>query len=48
LGTLESGKLADLILVKEDPLENIRSLENVDDIVLVMKDGQIVKNLIQQ
>ena len=48
LGTLESGKLADLILVKDDPLKNIRSLENVENIVLVMKDGQIVKNLIQQ
>ena len=47
LGTLESGKLADLILVKDDPLKNIRSLENVDNIFLVMKDGKIVKNILQ-
>ena len=47
LGTLESGKLADLILVKDDPLKNIRSLENVDNISLVMKDGKIVKNILQ-
>jgi imidazolonepropionase-like amidohydrolase len=46
VGTVESGKLADLIVTKTDPLANIRSLENVDNIGLVMKDGTIVKDLI--
>jgi len=46
LGTLEQGKLADLILIKTDPLSDIRSLENNDNITLVMKDGQVVKDLL--
>jgi len=41
LGTLEVGKLADIIAVAEDPLKNISALEKV---VLVMKDGVVVKN----
>jgi len=45
LGTLETGKLADLILTKQNPLEDIRSLENTDNIFLVIKDGIIVKDI---
>jgi imidazolonepropionase-like amidohydrolase len=41
LGTLEVGKLADIIAVADDPLKNISSFEKV---VLVMKDGVVVKN----
>ncbi len=44
VGTIEAGKLADIILLKTDPLKDIRSLENVDNIPLVMKDGNIVKD----
>ena len=39
LGTLEEGKLADLIIVAGDPLIDIRALTNVH---LVMKEGLIV------
>lgn len=46
VGTVEAGKLADIIVTKSDPLANIRSLENVDNISLVMKDGVVVKDLI--
>ncbi len=46
VGTVETGKLADIIVVKTDPLANIRSLENVDNIGLVMKDGKVVKETI--
>ena len=46
VGTLEAGKLADVIICQTDPLQDIRSLENVDNIRLVMKDGRIVKNLL--
>jgi imidazolonepropionase-like amidohydrolase len=35
-----------VIVTKTDPLANIRSLENVDNIGLVMKDGIVVKDLI--
>jgi imidazolonepropionase-like amidohydrolase len=41
VGTVEAGKLADLIAVTNDPLADIRSLENV---AFVMKGGAIVKN----
>ena len=36
LGSIESGKLADLIAVKGNPIEDISILENVD---VVIKDG---------
>ncbi len=40
LGSIEVGKLADIIAVKGNPLENIRVLENV---AFVMKDVRIYK-----
>lgn len=43
LGTLEAGKLADVIVTRTDPLQDIRSLENTDNIAVVIKDGKIVK-----
>ena len=45
VGTLETGKLADIVISKRDPLAHIQSLENVDNIVLVMKDGTVVKDI---
>lgn len=45
LGTVEAGKVADLVITKTDPLENITSLENPDHIVTVIKEGKIVKDL---
>ena len=44
IGTLERGKLADLIVVDGDPLSNIDVLMNKDNILLVMKSGRIYKN----
>lgn len=45
VGTIEAGKLADIVISKTDPLADIRSLEEVDNMVVVMKDGQVVKDL---
>lgn len=45
IGTLEVGKLADVIITRADPLADIRSLENPDNIWLVLKDGKILKDL---
>lgn len=40
IGSIKSGKYADIIAVSGDPLANIRLLENVE---FVMKDGKIYK-----
>ena len=40
VGTVEAGKVADLIAVSENPLDNIRTLESVR---FVMQSGRIVK-----
>ncbi|MGC8566740.1 MAG: amidohydrolase family protein [Caldisphaera sp.] len=44
IGTLEKGKIADLIAIKGNPLEDINVLTNKDNILFVMKDGEIYKN----
>jgi imidazolonepropionase-like amidohydrolase len=41
IGTLEPGKLADVVAVPGDPVENIRATEHV---FFVMKEGVIYKN----
>jgi imidazolonepropionase-like amidohydrolase len=41
LGTVTQGKLADLVAVKGNPLEDISLMEKID---FVMKDGKVVKN----
>jgi imidazolonepropionase-like amidohydrolase len=44
VGTIEPGKLADIVIARTDPLANIRSLEEVGNILLVMQDGEVVKD----
>ena len=46
LGTIEPGKLADLIVVEGDPLNDIAVLQRKDKIVVVMKDGRFYKRSI--
>lgn len=43
IGTLEAGKLADVIVTRTNPLQDIRSLEDAHNIRVVIKDGQVVK-----
>lgn len=42
LGTLEKGKLADLIVVDGDPLKDIKVLQNQERLKIVMKGGKEV------
>jgi imidazolonepropionase-like amidohydrolase len=44
IGTLEKGKLADLIVVDGDPVKDIRLLQNRDKILAIMKEGCLYKN----
>ncbi|MBU0969337.1 MAG: amidohydrolase family protein [Proteobacteria bacterium] len=44
IGTIEQGKLADLVLVKGNPVENIDILRKEDAVSLVMKGGQILRS----
>jgi imidazolonepropionase-like amidohydrolase len=41
LGSLEVGKIADIIAVKGNPLKDISVMENV---TFVMKEGKVYKN----
>jgi imidazolonepropionase-like amidohydrolase len=41
LGSIEAGKLADIVAVNEDPTKNIKTMEKV---TFVMKDGVIYKS----
>jgi imidazolonepropionase-like amidohydrolase len=44
LGTVETGKLADLIVVNGDPLADITILREAKNIALVLKGGEIAKD----
>jgi imidazolonepropionase-like amidohydrolase len=47
LGTIEAGKLADLILVKGDPLEDIGVIKDYgSNILLIIQGGRIYKNIL--
>ena len=46
LGTLEQGKAADVIAVRGDPLANPEIFDDPSRVVLVIKGGRVVKNLL--
>ena len=46
LGTLEVGKLADVIIVEGDVLSDISKIANPANVKLVLKGGQAAKNLL--
>jgi imidazolonepropionase-like amidohydrolase len=47
IGALEEGKLADLIVVDGDPLQDITILQNREKMPAIMKDGQFYKMAIK-
>jgi imidazolonepropionase-like amidohydrolase len=44
IGTIEEGKIADLVLVKHNPLDDIDILNEPDAIVRVMKSGKFMED----
>ena len=42
VGTIETGKLADLVISNQNPLDDIQVLENSNNLI-VIKDGEVVK-----
>jgi len=46
LGTLSTGKLADVIAVRGDPRTDVTVLDDPSRVVLVVKGGEVVKDLI--
>lgn len=47
IGTLEPGKLADLLVVDGDPLADIRVLQDKDRLALIMQGGRAHKNTLE-
>jgi len=47
IGTIEEGKLADLILVKGNPLDDVTILLNAESLRLIMQGGKVVKSDLQ-
>ncbi len=45
LGTLEKGKLADIVIWKTNPLDDILSVADNANALVVIKDGKVVKDL---
>src|SRR5215469_10175786 len=48
IGTVERGKLADLVVVKGDPLADVAVLQDLGRIALVLKSGEIVANRLEE
>ena len=45
VGTLEAGKLADVILVEGNPLDDIKIMCDADNVKTVLQGGRIVKDI---
>ncbi len=41
VGSIQPGKLADLLVIEGDPLQNIAVLQDLQRIKLVFKEGQL-------
>ncbi len=48
LGTLQEGKIADVVVCSGNPIDDISILEHPENIVLVIKDGKVEKNTLKE
>jgi len=48
IGTVEEGKLADLLVVDGNPLQDIATLQNKSNLKLIMKGGRAFKDELEQ
>jgi imidazolonepropionase-like amidohydrolase len=47
IGVIREGAMADLLVVKDNPLDDVTVLSNYEDqLLLILKDGKIYKNLL--
>ena len=44
LGTVQEGKLADLLLVKGDPTADVSIFQHRENVAMIMKDGALFKD----
>lgn len=44
LGTVEAGKIADVVVVRGDPLADIDAVGKAENVLLVLKDGAVASN----
>ena len=42
IGSIEKGKLADIVICKKDPTKDVTILEDLKNITQVIKDGKIM------
>ncbi len=49
LGVIREGAMADMLIVKDNPLDDVSILSNYEEqLLFIMKDGKIYKNLLEQ
>ena len=46
LGTIAEGKWADMIVIDGNPLDDVQLFAQPDKVVLVMKEGRLVKDVL--
>ena len=44
IGSVEAGKYADLLVVRKDPLKDVRIFQDRDNLAVIMQGGQFIKN----
>jgi imidazolonepropionase-like amidohydrolase len=48
IGLLQEGRLADLLVIDGDPLEDVRILQERSHLRVIMKDGKFIKNMLEE